>query len=97
LVSMGMPAKLHELAIEKVLNEILDASNYVMFAQIDSDDDSNNEESESLPDESGGAESPTPVDLSIAFPDQPYALVAINDMAADSTVFAIDHMWCAIY
>jgi hypothetical protein len=96
LVNMGMPLQLHAAIIEKIRNDVVDASNYVVFAEKSDDGDNDDEEIEPGSN-SGEEDDEAALDLSIRFPDQPYALVAIHNIEAHYAAFIIDHMWYDTY
>lgn len=82
LLSMGLPPSLHLTVCEKILSQSFDAGNYVCYIEPDDDEDEGEGEGEE--------------DCFKSLKLQ-YQLGATSDIAMNSTVILLDHMWTTTF
>ena len=82
LVEMGLPPALHQVACEKILQQIFDGGSHFMFQERDDDSEEDEEE------DGEGIQRAT---------TGKYTLHAVHDMEKHAEVVLIDHMWTTTF
>ncbi len=92
-LSIGLPLHLYQIAASKIINNIFDISDYVIFSEQDDEhedeDDTNNESNNNI-DEIN-------LETYLENKKSKYSVLSTQNIEANSNVFIVDHMWTTTF